>query len=237
VDSTLAEAHAALAFVLSIYDWEWPSAEAAFQRAIRLDPSYATAHEWHGVLLDALGRLEEAEAAHRRALELDPRSLIINAVAGLHYALAGDHARAIRQLQSALDLRADFPLALEFLAQAYLLAGRHAEAEEALRRWARATGTPENPWADVVAGVLEPARKPSAAAALAELRASGVISSYRSAQYHALLGATDAALDALERAHEERDFLMYLVNADPMLASIRSEARFRAIVAGMGLLR
>ena len=47
-----------------------------FQRAIELNPSYATAHEMYGVALWRMGRLEEAIAEEKRAVELDPLSLI-----------------------------------------------------------------------------------------------------------------------------------------------------------------
>ena len=52
--------------------------EREFQRAIELNPSYATAHQWYGVALGSMGRLEEAIAESKRALELDPLSLITN---------------------------------------------------------------------------------------------------------------------------------------------------------------
>ena len=40
-----------------LYDWDWAGAEAAFAQALALDPGYATAHHWHGMLLAARGRL------------------------------------------------------------------------------------------------------------------------------------------------------------------------------------
>jgi DNA-binding winged helix-turn-helix (wHTH) protein len=60
IDDTLAEAHASLGLVKMLYDWDWPGAEAEFQRALAIDPGYATAHHWHGMYLVALGRFDEA---------------------------------------------------------------------------------------------------------------------------------------------------------------------------------
>jgi tetratricopeptide (TPR) repeat protein len=51
----------------------YEEAEAAYRRAIELDPNYA--RPWNGLgnlLQDHLNRYEEAEAAYRRAIELDP---------------------------------------------------------------------------------------------------------------------------------------------------------------------
>ena len=44
LDAESAEAHTSLAHVKSTQDWDWANAEREFQRAISLNPSYATAH-------------------------------------------------------------------------------------------------------------------------------------------------------------------------------------------------
>src|SRR5262249_20191813 len=56
LDDNLAEAHASLAFVHFLLDWDWETAEHEFQRAIALNPSYATAHHWYSMYLTAMGR-------------------------------------------------------------------------------------------------------------------------------------------------------------------------------------
>ena len=71
---TLAEPHASLAYVKFYFDWDWAGAEREFQRAIELNPNYATAHDWYAYLLTATGRLPEARAEIKRAHELDPLS-------------------------------------------------------------------------------------------------------------------------------------------------------------------
>ena len=47
--ASLPEAHTALALVVQNYNWDWQTAEKEYQRAIALDPNYATAHHWHYV--------------------------------------------------------------------------------------------------------------------------------------------------------------------------------------------
>ena len=75
---TLAEAYASLALIRSLYDWEWEEARGLYQRAIELNPGYATAHHWLGVDWYALtGRFDEARAELEIALQLDPLSSII----------------------------------------------------------------------------------------------------------------------------------------------------------------
>jgi tetratricopeptide (TPR) repeat protein len=67
IDDTLAEAHAALALVHLIYDWDWPMAEREYRRAIDLSPGNASARQGFGLLLLALGRFTEAAPELQRA--------------------------------------------------------------------------------------------------------------------------------------------------------------------------
>ena len=76
LDSTLAEAHTSLAYGL-VGTWSWDESEHHFLRAIELNPSYATAHQWYAELLAAQNRMDEAVASARRATVRDPLSPII----------------------------------------------------------------------------------------------------------------------------------------------------------------
>jgi adenylate cyclase len=82
LDSSLAEAHAALGFVLLYWDWDWSAAESELKRAIELKPSYVVGHHWYGEYLSAMGRHEQAIAEIRRAQELDPLSSLMLAIGG-----------------------------------------------------------------------------------------------------------------------------------------------------------
>src|SRR5260370_11905864 len=79
LDDPLAEAHTSLAFISWHYDWNWPAAEKEFQRALQLNPSYPTAHQWYAFYLVSQGLTEQALEEIRRAHEPDPLPLIINA--------------------------------------------------------------------------------------------------------------------------------------------------------------
>ena len=64
---TLAEPHAALAGVKETSDWDWAGAEAEYRKAIGLNPNDATSHHWYSVMLENLGRLNEALAENEKA--------------------------------------------------------------------------------------------------------------------------------------------------------------------------
>ena len=85
LDNTLAEAHNSLASGLA-QRFEFAEAEKEFQRAIELNPNYATARQWYSdSVLAPTERLQEALLEMKRALELDPLSPIINAELALAY--------------------------------------------------------------------------------------------------------------------------------------------------------
>src|SRR5580698_5332795 len=82
LDGGLADAHNSLAFASFYGAWDFASAEREFQRAIELDPKYATAYHWYANALLCLGRPDEALAQIARARQLDPNSAPILADRG-----------------------------------------------------------------------------------------------------------------------------------------------------------
>ena len=63
LDDTLAEARTSLALAIWYYDFDFSQANREFQRAIELNPNYATAHQQYGNnTLSALGRFDDAIA-------------------------------------------------------------------------------------------------------------------------------------------------------------------------------
>src|SRR5207237_407120 len=83
LDPNLVEAHTSLGRIFSEYDRNAEKAEDEYQQAIRVNPSYATAHHWYALHLLALGRHDEAKAELQKARELDPLSVAIADTSGL----------------------------------------------------------------------------------------------------------------------------------------------------------
>jgi TolB-like protein len=74
LDETLGEAHAALAYAEWFYDWDWPSAEREFRRAIELNPNSAISHERYAECLFTRAQFDEGMGEMKRSQELDPVS-------------------------------------------------------------------------------------------------------------------------------------------------------------------
>jgi len=242
LDDTLGEAHTALADVKTDYDWDWPGAEREFRRAIELNPGYATAHQWYGELLSALGRHEEALAEIKRALQLDPLSLIINDANGLILLRAGRDDLAIEQLGKTLEMDPNFALAHFDLGQVYLRKGRFAEAV-AESQMASAL-SPDIAWykgelgyAYARAGKSAEARK-----LLSELKSAQeehskrmYVSWYDVAYIYAGLGEKDQAFACLEKAYEQHDARLVEAKVEVLFDSLRSDARFADLLRRIGL--
>ncbi len=233
LDDTLAEAHNALATVKADYDWDWPGAEREFRRAIELNPGYATAHQWYGEFLSGLGRHEEALAEIKRAQQLDPLSLIINAVNGQTLLRAGRDDLAIEQLRKTLEIDSNFAQAHIVLGMAYLRKGAFAEA---IAEFQRATTLSPNitqykgglGHAYARAGKSAEARK-----LLSELKEQSkrrYVSGCDFAAIYAGLGEKDQAFALLEKAYEQRDARLVLVNVEPLFDPLRSEPRFQDLL-------
>ena len=105
LNDRLGEAYTTLAFITESVEF----GEAAFQRALELNPNYVTTYHWYGLLLrDRLGRPEDALALHRRALQLDPLSAIIYINIGADLAFLGRFDEALAQYERILEIDPGF---------------------------------------------------------------------------------------------------------------------------------
>src|SRR5205814_4102162 len=103
LDETLAEAHAANAYIRAYYEWDWRAAEQEFRRALELRPSYADAYFSYSRFLASRRRLDEAIGQLGRAVELDPLSLSLQANRALLDYFAGRYAQADSGLRKVLQ--------------------------------------------------------------------------------------------------------------------------------------
>ena len=128
LDAGLAEAHLGLALALGFHERRWGDAEAAFRRALELDPNYATGHHWYAFFLQTLGRFDEALDERRRALEIDPLTPMLGVgLAGLYLAMRQPD-QAADAVERTLQRYPRFWYARLNRGQALEQLGRHQEA-------------------------------------------------------------------------------------------------------------
>jgi TolB-like protein/tRNA A-37 threonylcarbamoyl transferase component Bud32 len=234
LDDFLAEAHAALGFVLLYWDWDWSAAEGELKRAIELKPGYVVGHHWYAEYLSAMGRHEEAIAQVRRAQDLDPLSPLMLAIGGEVCFYARRYDEAIEQCQKALELDSNYALAHANLAWGYLGKGLHGEAIAEFEKAARLYGSDRTlglPLAYAAAGRRGEALKMLDLAR--EQSKRGEISPWWLAQMYLGLGEKQKALEWLEKAYEEHDPRMAFLKVEPLLDALRSDPRFQNLLRRM----
>jgi TolB-like protein/Flp pilus assembly protein TadD len=231
LDDTLAEAHSSLALVLQFYDYDIDESLKEFERAIQLNPNYATAHHWYGELLGALGRFDEGIAELKRAQQLDPLSLIINADLGHAYTLARQYDKAIEQLRKVIEMDPRFYYAHWSLGKALQLKGR---LNEGIAEYRKAVELSDDPFSLALlgqayarAGQQEEAQK--ILAQLSDTAKSRYIHPYSFALLYLALGDKEQAVRELERTYRERAGA-FMFKADPMLDDLRGNPRLEALV-------
>jgi TolB-like protein/tetratricopeptide (TPR) repeat protein len=233
IDPSLAEAYASMGFANRVLNWDWPRAEEQLQRAIQLNPGYATAHQWYGNLLSDLGREDESLAQMKRALELDPLSAIISRDVAWPLFFARRYDEAIQQLTVTLAGHPGYASAERLLARALAQKGDHAAAIRYFEGLAQRDPGPraacELAWVYALAG-----RADDAQGELARARTSGAyVYPYDVALVFTALGRFDEAFAALDRGYEEHDATMLNLKHDPRLDPLRPDPRYHALLARM----
>jgi tetratricopeptide (TPR) repeat protein len=239
LDQTLFEGHLALGEIRRLLEWDWRGAEAAYSRAVVLNPSHEGPHRAYAMLLASQSRLDEAIRESERACDTDPLCVIVNSsgAAWVRY-LAGDYAAAIARSREAVEMEPKYLAARRVLAAAYLQAGREPEAIAVLEGALAIAGDDAMVIAalaharavvgerDVAAQLIQP---------LTIATAKRHLPSYHLAVAFVGLGDATAALDALERAFDEADPALIYAAVDPRLDPLRSDGRFIGIIDRLGL--
>jgi serine/threonine-protein kinase len=238
LDDTLAEAHTSLGWVTFIYDWDWEAARVHFERAIALNPRYATGRQWYSWYLAAMGRTDEALAHGRMSVELDPASVSIRRGLGWLYFYARQPESAVEHLERALMMNPTSHESHLIMGLALSMAGREAEAEAALRE--ALALSPGDTHAMAVLGrvALRQGRPQEARAILAEFDAmarSRYVSPTDRAKLLLALGEYDEAFDYAERSRLERRGWLAYMRVEPLFDPLREDPRYLALRTRMGL--
>ncbi len=238
IDSTLGEAHAALAYTRH-YDWQWEAAGNEFRRAIELSPNNALAHIWYANYLASLMRLDEAVAQVLTARQLDPLSMVVQTNVGWTMAYAGRSDQAIDAYRAALALDPDYVQAHSRLAAAYEHLGRFDAAlaeEQTVVRLSKHSASSLLGLAIMYAQV---GRRHEAEALLPELVGASraqYLPPFGLAQVYVRLGDYDRTFECLERAYAERSNGMVYLNVDDVFAAVRSDPRYQSLLRRVGLV-
>jgi TolB-like protein/Flp pilus assembly protein TadD len=231
LDDTLAEAHASLGNLSLFADWNFEAAERHFRRAVDLNPSYATAHQWYAYCFLVRGDLAGASLEIQKAREADPLSPSIAVDSGLMLYYGRRYEAAAAQQRRVLELDPGFLQAHQALAMALVKGGQGAAA------------IPEcSPPAPIDREFVDSCVALASAYAgnrrEAERRLAAVDRPGRwwtAAAVATALGDKDGAFAALEAGYVLHDAPLLLLEADPLFDDLRSDRRFADLVRRVGI--
>ena len=234
LDQSLAEAHATLAIILSVFDWNADAGEKEFRRAIELDPNNSETYRFYASHLFREDRFAEAEAALRRALEIDPLSLIVLTYQGVVLTFARRYEAAEEQLRKALELDSNYSDANAWLAVIFFHSGRREEAITQMQKCLDLSGG--NIWmrCGLAAWKGLVGRKEEALAHLKEILSQAerrYVSPVHLSQVYFGLGDLEKALELLNKGFEERDPALRVLLALPGVQDLtQHDPRFQDLV-------
>jgi TolB-like protein/Flp pilus assembly protein TadD len=219
-------------------------ADTASRRALDLDPALAQAHASRGAALSLLGRHEEAEQAFEAAIRLDPHLFEAHYFYARNAFTRGDLDRAVRQYEAAMRARPEDYQSPLLVGQILEDLGRTAEAQGVRRRGVRIAEEhlrlqPDDAralymGANGLVALGDTARGLDWADRALALDPEDPMLLYNIGCIKSLAGATEDALDCLERAvgvgMRHRGWLEHDSNLD----AVRSHPRFQALMQKLG---
>ena len=207
LDDTLAEVYYTLALIKTWSDWDWEGGEAAFKRALEINPNYPDARAYYSNLLCYLGRPDEALAQGERALELDPFNSLFMGIYGLTLGMLGRNDEAIVQARNAIKTSPNDPPGHSLLWEVFHIKGMYEEA--LVEGKALFTGLGMAPLAEIMAQGYEKDGYSGAMRLVADTMVAfsqeTFIPPWYIAYVYAFAGEKEQTLEWLEIAFEKKD--------------------------------
>jgi TolB-like protein len=235
IDRDLAESHAILGVIYGSYDWKYKEAMEELSLAVRLNPKCMCAHQYYSGLLDTLRQNEKARIHVNLAKEIDPSFFYLYILSAQLYYNVGKFEESLRECENAIEIYPDFSTGYWRAFRIFYRQGEGLKAVEVIQKYLKRD--------NLNTKHIRTVRKIYTRSGL-----NGLINwlinreikmtnpdPYLLAIWHILLGKNEQTLGYLEKAIENRMVAIPMINNDPDFDSLRSEARFQALIKKMGL--
>jgi len=234
---SLSEAQHVLGQVQWFFNWDFPTAETAFRKAVALDPSNAWAHTMLSHALSQMGRHKEARSLMERAFSLEPLSPLHQAMWSQVSFQARDHEHAVERARRAIVIDPEFWVGYMMLGQASEQLGETDIALDALTTATRLSDGNSKPvglrgYILAKIGQIRPARE--MLTMLDELSRTRYVPPYAPALIYAGLQEDQKVFDALEHAYATRDVHLVFLPVDPKWDRFRAQPRFEVLIQQCG---
>jgi TolB-like protein/DNA-binding winged helix-turn-helix (wHTH) protein len=228
LDDTNVEVHLAFARLLMQFEYDWPGAEQQYRRALELAPSSGDAHSEYSDYLENVGRSSEGGKELELAQALNPTHDYL-ADAGVTRA-----GRTLDQDRQVLEERApNDPFSLAVMGKGYAIAGRFQESVEMWQRCLTLYG-----WTDAADVLRRASARGGPKFALEEWMRAFEEREKRlkdvpvvpMAFTYASLGDKDRAFAWLDKAVEQRNWMIIYLKRDDVWNPLRSDPRFETLL-------
>jgi TolB-like protein len=229
-----AQALTTSAYIKFAYDYDRNAAHAYFEKAISIDPGYATAHQWYGELLAVEGQFDAALDQANLARQADPLSPIIPFTMGWFLLYSDRQDESFAYINEALDIDPHFATAIGNLVVLNIMTGRYDQARARCNQNASLENVDPTTELAVIAAVENPALTDRALQLLIEDKQmpDGTLGK---ALYLMLINKPELAMDYLEKAFEAGDSYAIHIKRMGIYAPLHDKPRFQALLAKMNM--
>jgi TolB-like protein/DNA-binding winged helix-turn-helix (wHTH) protein len=227
LNPNLAAAHAQMARIKRLADFDWGGSDASIQQAITLEPGNPEYLSDAALSAATSGHSEEALALARRAVELDPLNPSNWSALGQIKYFEGQLAGADADVKKSLELSPDAFPGPVLLSEIYVLQGRPQDALPEIERL-----PPVYARAFLYALAYHAlGREKESESALKELIANfSTYAAFQVAQVYAFRNQPDESFEWLDRAYAQRDSGLIGTKVDPLLKSLHNDPRYAALL-------
>ena len=238
IDKNNAQAHATLGSMLCYRDWDWEASEKELKFAIKLDPNYATAHQYYSEVLQILGRTKEARLEMDMAIKLNPNSWIMHKNSAEFYLDEGLFENAIIDANKAKELDKNKGRPYSIIMNCYTYMGKD---DEAMAEWEEQLKLYPDVNIEYIEGCRD-AFKKFGMKGVWNYETDRMINSDNADNYafdiamnYAYFGENKKALEWLELAYDRRNRGIIDIKTEYDFRDLRNEPRFLTILKKLNL--
>jgi TolB-like protein/Tfp pilus assembly protein PilF len=238
LDSTLADPHTSLGYIMLYYYWDLRGAQQEFLTAIRLNPGYVVVYESYCYCLTAMEKFPEAREVIEKAVQLDPLSAKLNTDLGFNLYYLHQYDQAITVLKASLALDPKYLLAHLWLARTYQekkmfseALGEYNRTLKIFKNWSVGLGAIGYVYG--ITGKKQEAGK--MLDSLIRLSSSVYISPYVFALVYTSVNDKENAFRCLNEAYADHANWLVWLKLDPRWRLLYDDKRYAALVEKIGL--
>ena len=233
LDPELAEGYRMLGVIKHQKEWNFPEAEAAYKKALKLDPQNFWFNWEYAAFLVQMGRAAEGLSYQDKAVELEPTRPVLLSELAKYYFYAGNKEKAteiVEEYESFFQNRNPGGMGLN-----YLHLNKLIKAIENLEK------VKENPLYSSFLSIAYTKNGQSQKAQplvdqlkLISEENAATSPEYSVGLYYSGIGQKEEALDWLERAYDSHDSELSWLKIEPMFKILLGDPRYEELLRKIG---